>query len=647
MSLSEPPTPEGPDEEEAKKLVGRVLSDRYRIDRVLGIGGMGAVYSAEHLLMHKRVAIKVLHPEMTRLPEVVQRFEREAMAAAHIEHPHVATAYDFGKLEDGSFFLVLEFVEGKSLREIIEAGGSLKVERAVHITRQILQALSRAHTLGIVHRDLKPENVMLVDREDDPDFVKVLDFGIAKVPIGQLMAGGDKKPAAVLTQLGMVYGTPEYMAPEQALGQDVDHRADLYALGVLLFEMLVGVRPFNADNPVQILGMVVSKPVPAMASILPNKVIPPALEEVTRALLAKLSDERPADARAAIAALDAAFPLEGVSPMSRGSLASTGANSVARAAGATYTSPGGAGLPTSFGRAGAQADEGLKVILDKLRPLLDKVTELPRQLQIAIGGGIAFVVVVTLTALAFRGPRTPAPAGLAADATASASGSAAIVPDAPPAVTDDELKAASSEGVAALEALQKKAPTDGRVLRALAAAQAEAKQPAAAVATYASLLEAEPAASSDKQLRADLLHAAQNDASSEAAFALLEGKMGEDGPDVLYELMTTSKVPAKVQKKAKEALAKPEVIGHASAALKVAVDLRKSVYAGAGELCRVHRPLFTAARDSGDTRSLGYLRPLTAAKGCGFLRRSDCNPCLRDGLLNEAIAAIQTRAKGD
>ena len=145
---------------------------------------MGAVYQAEHTHMRKRLAVKVLHPEMSRLPEVVARFEREAMAAAHIEHPNVAAATDFGKLDDGSFFLVLEYVEGKSLREAI-AEGRLELGRALHITRQIASALGRAHALGIVHRDLKPENVMLVARDGDSDFAKVLDFGIAKVPVGR------------------------------------------------------------------------------------------------------------------------------------------------------------------------------------------------------------------------------------------------------------------------------------------------------------------------------------------------------------------------------------------------------------------------------------------------------------------------------
>ena len=212
---------------EALRLVGTIVSERYRIERVLGEGGMGAVYLAEHVLMHKRLAVKVLHPEMIGLPDVVRRFEREALAASHIDHPNVAAATDFGKLEDGSFFLVLEYVEGKNLYDVL-SDGPLPAERALRVAHQIASALARAHALGIVHRDLKPENVMLVERDGDPDFVKVLDFGIAKVSAAPSSPRpGRTASGPSITRAGAVFGTPEYMAPEQALGHEVDARADL------------------------------------------------------------------------------------------------------------------------------------------------------------------------------------------------------------------------------------------------------------------------------------------------------------------------------------------------------------------------------------------------------------------------------------
>ena len=166
---------------------------------------MGKVYAAEHVLMRKRLAVKILHRELTAVPEVVARFEREAMAAANIDHPNVAAATDFGKLPDGSVFLVLEFVQGRNLRDEI-APGPMPFERALRIARQIGSALAAAHALAIVHRDLKPENVMLIEKGADPDFAKVLDFGIAKVPIGE--QSGDDRGGKPITKVGMVFGTP-------------------------------------------------------------------------------------------------------------------------------------------------------------------------------------------------------------------------------------------------------------------------------------------------------------------------------------------------------------------------------------------------------------------------------------------------------
>ena len=226
--------------------LGTVLAGRYRVNKALGAGGMGVVYRAEHVHMKKAVAVKILHKHMTAMPEVVARFEREAVAAGRIEHPNVAGATDFGRLDDGSFYLALEYIEGKSLSSLLEGGGALPEVRALVITRQIADGLAAAHAAGIIHRDLKPENVMLVERDGVPDYVKVLDFGIAKVPVEE--AEGQK-----LTQIGTIFGTPQYMSPEQGQGHTVDARADLYALGVMLYEMLAGKLPFFGDEMVVLI----------------------------------------------------------------------------------------------------------------------------------------------------------------------------------------------------------------------------------------------------------------------------------------------------------------------------------------------------------------------------------------------------------
>ena len=260
---------------------------------------MGRVYAAEHQLLRKKLAIKVLHPELSGVAEVSARFEREAMAAANIGHPNVVAATDFGRLPDGSLFLALEFVEGRTLRNEL-AAGALGVLRSVHITRQIASALSACHALGIVHRDLKPENVMLVRREEDDDFVKVLDFGIARFsdPASRFGAKAITRPASV-------FGTPEYMAPEQALGQAVDGRADLFSLGVMLFEMLTGARPYDASTTGGVLSQQLSAPPPSLSTRLRGNELVAALERVVQQLLAREPGRRLQSADALVDALDA------------------------------------------------------------------------------------------------------------------------------------------------------------------------------------------------------------------------------------------------------------------------------------------------------------------------------------------------------
>jgi len=253
---------------------------------------MGAVYQGEHVMMRKAVAVKVLHREMTVLEEVVQRFEREAIAAGRIDHPNVAAASDFGRLPDGSFYLVLEYVAGRSLGDAL-VDGPMPLDRTLAIAAQVADALVAAHAAGIVHRDLKPDNVMLVEHADGKDHVKVLDFGIAKLdgasPAGASAEGSGKQ----LTRIGAVMGTAGYMAPEQALGQAVDARADLYALGVLLYEMIAGRPPYVADDFSQILAKQITERPPPLPEGTPAE-----LSDLVDRLLRTTPSERPESAAA-------------------------------------------------------------------------------------------------------------------------------------------------------------------------------------------------------------------------------------------------------------------------------------------------------------------------------------------------------------
>jgi serine/threonine protein kinase len=286
---------------------GTIIAERYRVDSLLGEGGMGKVYAAEHVHMRKQVAIKVLHPEMSTTPEVVARFEREAIAAGNIAHPNVAAATDFGRLEDRSFFLVLEYVAGVDLRAVLRRG-PVTPARAVHIVRQIVSAVGAAHAAGIVHRDLKPENIMLVERDGDPDFVKVLDFGIAKIDAVGMNDVGGASPASgpsssqPLTKMGAVFGTPDYMSPEQALGQTIDARSDLYSIGVMLYELLTGERPFKGGAVTLMRKHVLEEP-PSLPPAT-TAIAGPVFDAVIQKLLKKSAHERYASAPELLQALD-------------------------------------------------------------------------------------------------------------------------------------------------------------------------------------------------------------------------------------------------------------------------------------------------------------------------------------------------------
>lgn len=282
-------------EPEKDPLIGQVLDGRYEVTGVLGEGGMGIVYKARHVTLGKNLAIKVLKAEVSKDQEIVQRFRQEAQSATAIGNHHIIDISDFGVLSDGSTYFVMEFLDGTSLTRAIEPGKPLKATRTIHIAKQLCRALGAAHDIGIVHRDLKPDNIYLIKRGGDSDFVKVLDFGIAKV-------GGAKSK---LTQVGQVFGTPHYMSPEQCSGTNVDKRTDVYALGVIMYEMASSRVPFDADNLMGILTKHLYEE-PVKPHELPPPVdVPPALEAVIMKCLAKKADIRYQSMQEVLADLEA------------------------------------------------------------------------------------------------------------------------------------------------------------------------------------------------------------------------------------------------------------------------------------------------------------------------------------------------------
>src|SRR5689334_10654026 len=255
-------------------LAGRVFSNRYEIQRELAQGGMAEVYLGHDRLLDRPVALKALFPEYAREPSFVERFRREAQAAANLNHPNIVAIYDWGQ-ETGTYFIVMEYVEGRSLRDVIRTDGPIDPAQAAEITAEIASALAFAHRGGVVHRDVKPGNVLITQTGN----VKVTDFGIAR-------AGTSDG----LTQTGSVMGTATYFSPEQAQGLPVDGRSDVYSLGVVLYEMITGVAPFTGDSPVAVAYKHVREDPVAPSQRNPD--VPPDLERIILTALAKDPNNR-------------------------------------------------------------------------------------------------------------------------------------------------------------------------------------------------------------------------------------------------------------------------------------------------------------------------------------------------------------------
>lgn len=270
-------------EKTGDSLLGKTLAGKYRIEERLSEGGMGTVYRGTHVLMDKTVAVKVLRPSLAADEKIVARFSREARAASRISHPHALSVTDFGEAEDGVVFLVMEYLSGKTLKQIIRQEGPMPLPRAVEILRQVGGALDTAHTEGVVHRDLKSDNIMLLS-SSGPDYAKVLDFGIAKIK----ERDGDYDPG--LTAPDLVIGTPQYMSPEQcSQSPDIDARCDIYSLGVILYEMLVGHVPFTGESPTAIMLKHLQQPAPSVSD--ERSDVPPAVARV----VARAMEKRPED----------------------------------------------------------------------------------------------------------------------------------------------------------------------------------------------------------------------------------------------------------------------------------------------------------------------------------------------------------------
>lgn len=269
-------------------FIGReILDGQFHIIQRIGTGGMGSVYKAAQPAMDRMVAIKILHPKLVNRRDLTSRFRREARAMSQLSHPNTVKVFMYGELEDGSLYIVMELLEGRNLNQAVRRDGPIPVARAIPILIQVCAALQEAHALGIVHRDLKPENIFLCNQGGLQDFAKVLDFGLAKVTEQQLRPG-----SLILTQEGMVFGTPEFMSPEQAQGRELDARSDIYSLAIILYEALTGRLPFNAQTPMEYIQKhVLEQPIPLLERV-PDGSFPSGLQAVVSRALAKKPEER-------------------------------------------------------------------------------------------------------------------------------------------------------------------------------------------------------------------------------------------------------------------------------------------------------------------------------------------------------------------
>ncbi len=577
--------------------------------------------------MQKLVALKVLHRQTSENAEVVSRFEREAVAAGRVAHPNVAGATDFGRLADGSFYLVLEYVQGKSLGELIREEGALPLERALAIAKQIAAALAAAHQAGIVHRDLKPENVMLVASSETPpapgtggrgtlptmtdeDRVKVLDFGLAKL---QKTDAADTQ----LTMVGAVYGTPQYMSPEQAAGQEVDHRADLYALGLILYEMLVGRPPFTSEQMMPLLLLQMTEPAPALPAEVPKGV-----RKLVAKLLLKKPEERFQSADEVLTALEEATPSSNRPPQR---------SVVAVPLPTLPTIPE---VRSSLGRFGVTVQRVSGPALASARTYLKGSTELRGHVvpRWWIASGLSLALVGALLAVSLTGSGEEGE-GAQATAEKEMSGESADPVDRD-ADIDPELRkviAAANRGSdAALYALEQRDDDDRTATEwmALSRARLMRKDVEESLDAFREAMELEPSVADDRMLLGALRFLADDEKYAETIMNFVMEELGSTAPDFLFDVWSRTSAKTPSTKLAWELLNTSEMRELYSPSLKIALALRRV------ETCEARIELLPQVIEDADERSMLIL--------AGMKKDEDCAERAGDQL-DEAITQASMR----
>jgi serine/threonine-protein kinase len=581
---------------EVARLVGTVLSGRYLVQELVSESPSGALYRGEHAHMRKRIAIKVLPPEAARREGVLARFEREAVAGANVDHPNVVAAKDFGALEDGTHFLVLEYLEGKTLREAMAA--DMTQPRALDIARQIALALDAAHGAGIVHRALAPENIWLVERGDARDVVKLVDWSSAKLPPSLVSAGPDAAGRVRRASLppSPPPATMAYLSPEQRAGRDVDFRADLYALGAILYELVSGKRSE------------VGAPRPKLAQVAS---VSPALATLVERLLATDPAARPSSA---LEVADALGALTASASLARGS---------DTAATPPLSSPSTPALPIP-----AMTTAG-PTQTDRASRIMQAPQKLPASILFGLGGTGAIVLSIVVAIAVRSTPFENFDDSAQSEATLD-------VPQGRSGGSEDKARDAPSRGDDAEPSAKPSGST--RELRTRLSKEVRGDKMKDAVATIEALVAADPSAAEDAGVADDVEAAAArlaylgaNDpkqtATSDRLFDLIATKMGSAGPSILYR-MATQRGGSKAGDRAKALLGDEDVRGRAKPALKITIEL----FVTRG--CKEKAALLDRARDEGDASTLGRLQLLS--------RECDMK---KDPKLKEAMEAIKARVR--
>ena len=604
------------------RVAGALIGGRYRIIDRIADGATGAIYLAEHEALHRRVALKFLHDGLAGNSEVAARFAIEAVAAARIAHPNVIAVHDSGVDERGRCFLAMEYCEGEELRAVLHREAPLARHRALDLARQIAAALDHAHSMGIVHRDIKPENV-LIQRVDGRETVKVIDFGIAKMhqPTGP---GG---PA--LTRTGYVLGTPEYMAPEQGLGGTIDHRADLYAFAIVVYEMLVGRRPFDDDDVTVLIMRHVNAQPPSPSSALPSGAFSRRVDEVFDRALAKRARDRFTTAREFVDALERALY---ASPTSATGVRVETSREAALAELSAYARSV-ARLATARWNSTAPAARATAVICAAI-------------FLLAAGASMRRVPPPVVIAHPQSAHSTPVARSEPARTTTHALSPREHEPLASVMARVAALRARPElatrtarqrqRAALSLEAMRLEHPDDPALAYALGALYARdlntAPQSAAA---YRDALRAAPSLASDPTLLGDVVRAfATAPARAATAEALLRGPLSDSALDAMVDLCVRD-APGRARVAA--LLAEPSFAARLDATQTALLALTSA------RSCEARRDAIETLSRVADARALPPLRRVPTGTGCGFLGLARCNGCLGDAVTT-AVRAIEARA---